>query len=112
MTRWLPKNTGHLNERLPERIQLMKDTGMWERIDFRFPEGLKQKEYDYMRQAWEGLTESDIRRLAEKYNISYVIREQSLPLDLPTAKILKKQELVIYDVSAMPPEETTEATGP
>jgi len=111
VTRYLPRKVALLNDRLPERIQIMKDTGIWEHIDFRFPEGKLQDEMSYLTEAWEALSEERVRYLAEKYNISYVIREQSLPLDLPVAKVLKKRKLVIYDVSeisaAEPAEEGT-----
>jgi len=108
VARYLPVAVARLDTRLTERIQIMKDTTLWEHIDFRFPEGLQQREIDYMREAWESLTEEEIRNLAKKHTISYVIREQSLPLDLPIAKTLKRRELVIYDISGRSAEESVD----
>ena len=74
---------------------------------YRFSEGKRQDEVRYLAETWKALSEDRVRELAEKYNLSYVIREQSLPLDLPVAMVLKKHKLVIYDVSSALQERTT-----
>ena len=99
MTGYLPLMMCYSDERIDERVDIMKKAGIWQCIDFRFPEGLMQDEKSYLTQAWETMSEEDIKKLARLHNISYVIREKSLPLELQKVQKKIDPKFVIYDLS-------------